>query len=61
MRLKELRLGKGLTQRAVASIINCSESAYAKYEREKIEPDIATLKTLSKYYNVTIDYIVGND
>ena len=60
MRLKELRKAKGVTQKEVADSIFCSVNGYARYEREEREPDIKTLKILSKYFDVSIDYIVGN-
>lgn len=61
MRLKELRIKKGVTQKTVACAIGCSTEAYSKYENSKREPDIVTLKLLSKYFSVSIDYIVCND
>ena len=61
MRLKELRLKMGVSQQVVANAIACSKNAYSHYEREERNPDIATLKRLSKYFGVSIDYMVGND
>ena len=61
MRLKELRKKKGATQKEVAIAIGCSALNYSRYERNEREPDIKTLKDLSKYFNQSIDYIVGND
>lgn len=61
MRLKELRLQKGVTQQEVARAIGCSANTYARYEREEREPDCATLKQLSKFFGVSIDYILYND
>ena len=59
MRLKELRLEKGLTQKAVAEVIGCSASTYPKYEREEREPDLDTLCKLADFYKVTVDYLIG--
>ena len=61
MRLKELRTQKGVTQKEVANAIGCSVNNYARYERGEREPDIETLKRLSKYFEATIDYIIDND
>ena len=61
MRLKELRIKEGMTQREVAAAIDCSENNYARYERGERAPDIDTLKRLSKHFHVSIDYIVCND
>ena len=61
MRLRELRENKGLTQKEVADAINCTPSAYARYEREERSPSPETFITLSKFYGVTTDYILCND
>ena len=58
MRLKELRLEKGATQKEVADFIGCSSLVYSRYEREVREPDIDALCKLADYFNVTVDYIV---
>ncbi len=36
-------------------------STYANYEYGRREPDVETMKKLAKLYNVTVDYLVGND
>ena len=61
MRLKELREIKGVTQKEVADAIGCSANNYSRYERGEREPDNTTLKLLSKYFNVSIDYMLYND
>ena len=60
-RLKELRKENNLTQKQVAKILNKSETGYASWEQGLSEPNINDLILLSKYYNVTIDYLVGKD
>ena len=61
MRLKELRAEKGATQKEVAVAIGCSANNYARYERGEREPDIAILKSMSKFFGVSIDYILCNE
>ncbi len=61
MRLKELREMKGVTQDMVAQAIGYSANTYSRYERCEREPDNKTLKLLSKYFGVSIDYILCND
>lgn len=61
VRLKELRKAKRVTQQAVAIFIGCTPATYARYEREEREPDNNTLKLLSKFFGVSIDYILYND
>ena len=58
MRLKELRLEKGATQKEVAEFICCSSLVYSRYAREEREPDIDTLCRLADFFGVTVDYIV---
>ena len=61
MRLKELRQRKGVTQQEVADAIGCTANTYARYERGVREPDNSTLIDLSKYFGISIDYILCND
>ena len=61
MNLKEIRIKKGLTQRQVADYIGCAPSVYSRYETGDREPSIDILMQLSRYLNVTIDYMVGNE
>ena len=59
-RLKELRLSKGDTQASLAQKMRVSSRTIASYEQGINEPSIDTLKNLSQYFNVSIDYLVGN-
>lgn len=57
--LKKLRESHKLTQEQLASTLNISRKTYNHYEvGEKIIP-IKHLITLSEYFNVSIDYILG--
>ena len=60
-RLKELRKENNLTQKQIAKIINKSETGYASWEQGLAEPGINDLISLSEFYNVSIDYMVGKD
>lgn len=61
LKLKELRQNKGVTQKDVAMAIHCTTDCYSKYERGTRSPNINVLILLSKYFGVSIDYIVCND
>ncbi len=61
MELKRIRKQKGLTQQAVADGILCSPTVYARYERGEREPSIEMLLRLSAFFDVTVDYLLGND
>ncbi len=58
--LKNLRKSRQLTQEKLATILSMTRSAYNHYELGKYEPDIATLKKLANFYNVSIDYILNH-
>ena len=58
-RLKDLREDKDLKQEDIAKILNMSQTNYSKYELEKINIPVDTLKKLAIYYNVSLDYILG--
>lgn len=58
-RLKDLREDKDLLQKEIAEIINVSQTNYSKYELDKINIPIETLKKLALFYNTSIDYILG--
>ncbi|WP_105101308.1 helix-turn-helix domain-containing protein [Microbulbifer pacificus] len=62
-RLKMLRTKRGLKQQDVAEILGITRQAYGYYESEsnKREPDLETLVKLSKYFDVTVDYLLGNE
>ena len=57
--LKQLREDNGLTQSDIASILGISRGLYSQYEiADKIIP-IQHLNTLSNYFLVSIDYLLG--
>ena len=61
MKLKELRLQKGFTQRQIADYIGCLPSVYSRYENGDREPSIEVLILLSRFLGVSIDCLVENE
>lgn len=59
MYLKEFRLAKGLTQKAVADYIGCSTVVYSRYETGDREPSIETLIKIADLFGVSLDDISG--
>ncbi len=57
--LRVLRIEKGFTQKELADIVGCGQSAIGKYERGELEPNLSTLKQFSEIFDVSIDYLVG--
>ena len=58
-RIKELRIEAGLTQTELAAKLGFNQTAIGKYERSELEPNIETLKKLSKIFECSIDYLLG--
>ena len=58
-RLRDLREDKDLTQSDVAKILSCSQTTYSRYESENLNIPVISLKKLAKFYNTSIDYLVG--
>ena len=58
-RLRDLREDHDLKQADVAKILGISQQYYQCYEAEKNELPLRHCITLAKFYNVSIDYIVG--
>ena len=60
--LKEIRKKKNLNQQKVALDLNISREALSHYENGKREPSLNMLVIMSKYFNVSIDYLItGNE
>lgn len=59
IRLKDLREDKDLCQKDIAKLLNISQTNYSKYELEKINIPIDTLKKLALFFDTSTDYILG--
>ena len=60
-RIRELRKQKKMTQKELAAHLEIADSTLSYWEMGKYEPDHESLKRLSKFFNVSIDYILGGD
>ena len=60
-RLKELRINKGISQLGLAEILGMSQQAIGKWETGKATPDYDNLKRLANYFNVTTDFLLGEN
>lgn len=59
IRLKELRKQKKISQLELAQIIGVSRSTVAMWETNNNEPDNETLIKLAKFFDVSVDYLLG--
>ncbi len=58
-RLKEIRNDKDLSQYDIAKILATSQVQYSRYETGIRLIPIDKLVKLAKYYNTSLDYLVG--
>lgn len=57
-RLKEIRMEKNFSQEDVAKKMNISRQAISKWENDKTEPDLKSLKMLSEIYETALDELL---
>lgn len=60
MNLKKIRTQRGLSQKAVADGVGCSPTVYSRYETGERQPSIEMLLALSKFFDVSVDFLIGN-
>lgn len=59
VRIRNLREDKDLYQKDIAEVLGISQQYYSEYENGNRSTPIFHLMKLAKFYNVSIDYIVG--
>ncbi len=58
-RLKNLRLEFGLSTRELGRKIGVANASICRWENGERTPNIETLITLAKFFNVSTDYLCG--
>ena len=58
-RIKELREDFGLTQTELAKEINTSQRNISRWEKDEIEMGANFAVTMAKYFNVSVEYLLG--
>lgn len=58
-RLKDMREDRDLSQKEIADILGILQSDYSKYELGKHSMGIDKYIILARYYNVSLDFLVG--
>lgn len=58
-RLLDLRKDEGLTQDDLAAILHINKHSISSYERDKSEPPDAIKIEIARYFNVSVDYLLG--
>lgn len=57
----KLRKERGLSQEEFGNAINVSRQAISKWESEQTKPDIDKLKEISKFFNVSYEYLLNDE
>ena len=58
-RIRDLREDKDLKQKDLSEFLHCSQQVYSNYELGQRDIPTAVLIALSRFYNVSTDYILG--
>lgn len=58
-KIRELREDRDISQKEIASYLNITQQQYSLYESGKRTIPVDLVIMLTKYYNVTSDYILG--
>ena len=58
-RIRDLREDMDLNQTKVAKILGMSQTGYSKYETGENDIPTAVLIKLARFYNTSIDYLLG--
>lgn len=58
-RIKELRNKNNLSQEKLAFELHVSRQAVQKWEQDVCDPSLDTLNAMTRFFNVTLDYLVN--
>lgn len=59
-KIKALRKEHNMTQNDLAQRLNVAQGSVAMWETDKRTPDVDMLKKISACFNVSVDYLIGN-
>lgn len=61
LKLRELRLQNGYTQKQMAELLNLSTNGYQNYELGTREPSLQILCKIADILGVSLDYLLGRE
>ena len=59
MRIRDLREDRDLTQQTIANYLHIKQNTYSQYENGQRQIPIEILIKLARYFDTSIDYLVG--
>lgn len=57
--IRDLREDSDLTQQEIAKLLNVSQTTYSRYESGVLDIPSSSLITLAKFYQTSVDYLLG--
>lgn len=60
-RLKDLRTEKNISQQTLALEIHYAQSVICNWENGKTDPSATAIVAVANYFNVSCDYLLGNE
>ena len=61
VRIKELRISRGLNQVELAKKLSVTKQTVSNWENDNIQPSIDMLERIADFFNVSTDYLLGRD
>ena len=58
LKLKEVRLSKGISQQTLADYLHCTAVSYSRYETGNRSLPLDLLIKIADYFEVTLDYLL---
>ncbi len=58
MRLRDLRVSKGISQLKLAMDLGMNQNSISRYETGERQADYKTLIAFANYFNVSLDYLL---
>ncbi|MEH7217017.1 helix-turn-helix domain-containing protein [Bacillus toyonensis] len=59
--LRELRNKQGISANTLGKTLGIPQTTISNWENMRSEPNYELLVRIANYFNVTVDYLVGND
>lgn len=60
-KIRDLRNRKRMSQTELAKVLHVSQQTVTKWETGKAEPSSSAISSLSRYFNVSADYLLGTN
>ena len=61
IKLKELRIEKGLSQRKLGELLGFCNQTVSFWETGSREPDLDALIKIADFFEVSVDYLLGRE